>query len=105
MVDYVASFAKKDFTTDERAISDAYVEIIHSCLREDTDGVLTFFYLDPLFRRCYFGHENDFGYVMKAACRSIRRHRDTRCQGDAHLSERLARVEEYFKSEGCWTDS
>ncbi len=105
VVDYVGSFAKKNFTGDERAISDSYIEIINSCLREDTDGVLTFFYLDPLFRKCYFGHENDFSYVVKTACRSIRRYRNTRCQGDAQLSERLARIEEYFKSQGCWTDS
>jgi CYTH domain-containing protein len=104
VMDYVGSFAKKHLTGDERAISDSYIEIIHSCLREDTDGVLTFFYLDPLFRRCYFGHENDFSYVVKTACRSIQRHQDTRCQGDAHLGERLARVEEYFRSQGCWTE-
>ena len=105
VVDYVGSFATKNLTGDERAISDSYIEIINSCLREDTDGVLTFFYLDPLFRKCYFGHENNFNYVVKTACRSIQRHRDTRCQGDAQLSERLARIEEYFKSQGCWTDS
>ena len=104
VVDYVRSFAGKKLTKDERAVSDAYIEIIKSCFIQDTDGVLTFSYLDPLFRKSYFGHESDFTYVVKSACLTIKRHRDVRCQGDEQLAGRLLKVEEYFRSHGCWVD-
>ncbi|MGD0231116.1 MAG: hypothetical protein ABSC19_12280 [Syntrophorhabdales bacterium] len=102
LLDYVASFAEKRLSKNERAISDLYAGMIGACLRPDTDGVLTFSYLDPLFRASYFGHVNDLGYVVKSACRAIRRHRDLR--GDGQLNERVARVEEYFRSQGCWVE-
>jgi CYTH domain-containing protein len=104
VLDYVTSFTEKKLSEDERSVSDCYVKIINSCLKEDTDGVPTFFYLDPLFRRSYFGHENDLRYVVKSACQAIQRHQALCCNGDEQLNERLSRVEEYFKSQGCWVE-
>jgi CYTH domain-containing protein len=102
LTDYVASFAEKRQSESERAISDSYARLIGVCLRPDDDGVLTFSYLEPSFRQSYFGDESDLWYVVKSACRAIRRHQDL--PGDEQLRERVTRVEEYFKREGCWVE-
>jgi hypothetical protein len=102
LLDYVRSFEEKRLSENERVVSDSYAGVIGKCLRQDTDGVLILSYLDPVLRKSYFGHENDFAYVVKSACRAIRRHRDV--QRDEQLNERVARIEEYFRSQGCWAE-
>ncbi len=104
VVNYVKSFAERRLTEDEKAIGEAYMELINTCLREEDDGTVTLSYLDPAFRRSYFGQENDFRYVAKSACRALQRQIDAHMPGDEQQIERLARVEEYFRTQGCWVE-
>jgi CYTH domain-containing protein len=105
VIDYMSSFSEKKMTEDERAISNVYIDLVRGCLREDGDGVVTLSYLEPAFRGSYFGEGDDFEYVAKSACRAIRKQRDVCGPGDDQQRERLARVEEYFRSQHCWTET
>jgi CYTH domain-containing protein len=105
LVDYVKSFSERRLTKDERVIGEAYSEVIGRCLMKDVDDVFVLSYLDPVFRTSYFGQENDFRYVTKSACRAVQRQKDACERGDERQVERLLKVEEYFKSRGCWTEN
>jgi CYTH domain-containing protein len=105
LIDYVKSFSEKRLAKDERMIGKAYADIIDRCLMKDADDVFVLSYLDPVFRKSYFGQENDFGYVTRSACRALRRQRDMCEGGEERQIERLLKVEEYFRGQGCWTEN
>jgi CYTH domain-containing protein len=105
VANYVASFTKRRLTRNERAIATAYVELINKCLMKDTDDIIVLSYLDPVFRTSYFGRENDFRYVTKSACRAVQRMKNACEPEDKRQAERLLKVEEDFRSKGCWTEN
>jgi CYTH domain-containing protein len=105
VVNYVRSFSKSRLTKDERVIGDAYIELIENCFMKDADDVVVLSYLEPVLRASYFGQDNNFRYVVKSACRAVQRQRDICDQRDARQIERLLKVEEYFKNQGCWTEN
>lgn len=105
LINYVKSFSEKRLAKDERAIGEAYAGVIGRCLMKEADDAFALSYLDPVFRKSYFGQENDFEYVTRSACRALRKKKDMCGAGDERRIERLLKVEEYFKGQGCWTES
>ncbi len=105
LIDYVKSFSERRLAKEERMIGEAYADIIDRCLMRDADDAFVLSYLDPVFRKSYFGQQNDFGYVTRSACRALRRQRDMCRGGDERQIERLLKIEEYFKGQGCWTEN
>jgi hypothetical protein len=96
LLEYVKSFSGLKATDDERAIMNAYIDLINACVKRDDEGVSYLAYLAPVFKRSYFTGENEFWFVTKSACRFI----ETKLEND-----RLSKVADYFASEGCWTGS
>jgi hypothetical protein len=104
VAEYVASFADLGGSESEKALIRAYSGLVNNALRKDTDGTTILSYLDPAFRTSYFEGEDSLRYVLRSACRNIRRQLGPCAEEDEQLKGRLEKVEEYFRSEGCWIE-
>lgn len=101
LVNYLASFTGLKASEDAKAIIRSYSALLKGCLRQDTDGVTVLFYLGPILRRSYFEDEDSLRYVLKSACRNVQR-RSSLCRKE---NDRLTKMEEYFRREGCWIEN
>jgi CYTH domain-containing protein len=106
LVDYINSFENLRGSSDERAIAGEYVNVLRQCLRQDRDGATILSYLAPVFRSSFFPSNNEFRFVTRSACRSIAALRDRLSQEvNPYLGLRIERLEDYFRSEGCWAEA
>jgi CYTH domain-containing protein len=105
LVDYINSFEELRGSADERAIAKEYVNLLHQCLKQDVDGATILSYLAPIFQSSYFTSSNEFQFVTRSACRFIATLRDRFGPGvSPYLRPRYERLEDYFRSQGCWVE-